>query len=104
MPFSARHLIDICLTQHTPSVMNYSSSAFTIDYALERDGNTATVSGTLCNLLTREVGTVLLSFHFYDSEEVRVCQEQVFVNEVEPQERVRFVGSIVVGAQPIASV
>lgn len=84
--------------------MNYSSRAFEIDYILEHDGKTATVSGTLCNLLEREVGTILLSFHFYDAEEIRVCQEQVFVNEVVPHEKVRFAGSIVIGGQHVESV
>src|SRR5687768_4632233 len=84
--------------------MNYSSRAFDIDYTLDRDGSTATVSGTLVNKLEREVSTVLLSFHFYDGNDVRVNQEQLFVNEVEPEEKVRFCGNIFIGGNEIQSV
>ena len=43
--------------------MTFSNRAFEIEYTLESDKRTASVSGTLTNLLEREVGTVLLSFH-----------------------------------------
>jgi hypothetical protein len=84
--------------------MNFSSRAFDVDYSLERDGNTAVVSGTIVNLLDREVSTAMLSFHFYDGEDVRVCQEQLFVNEIEPGEKVRFSGAVVLGGSEILTV
>jgi hypothetical protein len=84
--------------------MNFSSRAFEIDYALDVDERTASVSGTLVNLLDREVSTALLSFHFYDKEEVRISQEQLFVNEIEPGEKVRFTGNVVLGGGEIHSV
>lgn len=84
--------------------MNFTSRAFEVEYALEREGNTAGVTGTIVNLLEREVSTVLLSFHFYDRDDVRLCQEQLFVNEIEPHEKVRFTGAPVVGSGEIASV
>ncbi|MBC8145807.1 MAG: hypothetical protein H7X80_09475, partial [bacterium] len=34
----------------------------------------------------------------------RLCQEQVFVNEIVPREKVRFNGSIVIGGDAIKSV
>jgi hypothetical protein len=84
--------------------MKFTSPIFDIEYSLERDGNTASVSGTIHNLLDREVATALLSFHFYDAGEVRVGQEGVFVNEIEPDERVRFAGAVVLGASEIVAV
>lgn len=84
--------------------MNFSSRAFDIEYSLELEDRTACVSGTLVNLLDREIGTALLSFHLYDADEVRVSQEQVFVNEIVPGEKVRFVGNVVIGGQKVHSV
>lgn len=84
--------------------MNFISLVFEVEYSLEAGGNTANVCGTVINKLDREIGTALLSFHFYDAEDVRLCQEQVFVNEIEPHEKVRFAGAIVVGSNAIRSV
>lgn len=84
--------------------MTFSNRAFEIEYSLEVDGRTACVSGTLVNLLDREVSTVLLSFHYYDADEVRISQEQLFVNEIEPGEKVRFAGSVMLGGDEVRSV
>ncbi|HVK39349.1 MAG TPA: FxLYD domain-containing protein [Candidatus Kapabacteria bacterium] len=84
--------------------MTYSSPAFDVEYSLETDARTACVSGTIVNKLDREVSTVLLSFHFYDAEEVRLSQEQLFVNEIEPGEKVRFMGNVILGSGAIESV
>jgi hypothetical protein len=100
---SARRLMDI-LPQPKASAMNFSNRAFDVDYHLERDGMSVGVSGTIVNLLEREVGTALLSFHFYDADDVRINQEQLFINEIEPREKVRFTGAIVLGAGEIQTV
>ena len=84
--------------------MMFSNRIFDIEYEMDLERSAGLVQGILCNKSDREFGTVLLSFHFYDRENIRIGQEQIFVTEVEPKEKVRFSGVITLYTKEIDSV
>ena len=84
--------------------MTFSNNIFDIDFEMVPGHNTGVINGTLCNKSDRTFSSVLLDFHYYDREDFRIGQEQIFVNDVAAREKIRFAGSITMFGKETATV